>query len=161
MATEEKDTYITSSGNVRPKRKPKTVKEKKYVKELIANGGNKVKAVKAVYNVKDTNSASTIAAENSQKLTFDDYFAKAGLTDEVIAGNITQAAYAFDPLYDVPDWQIRLKAHDLALKVMGKFAPVKSDITSDGEKITPIFGGISIVSSHNSDTQNLQSPPEN
>lgn len=55
----------------KPKRPPRTIKEKKFAKAYMENGGNKCQAVFSSYDVKpgDYNSATKIANELSQKLT--------------------------------------------------------------------------------------------
>ena len=125
---------------VKPKRPPRTPKERKFVKEYLTNGGNKVQAAMAAYDTKSINSATRIAYENTQKLTFDDYFEKAGLTDEAIAPNLRDAAFAEKT--DTADWNIRLKAHELAVKLMNKMPKEQGD-TTNNIVIAPIMGGTS------------------
>lgn len=126
MATEIKPKKVIK------KRPPRTVKERQHM-TLTAKTLDPIGAAMEVYDVASRAGARAIASENLRKLSFDDYFAQAGLTDAAIANNITEAAYASDK--ELPDWQTRLKAHELAIKIMGKFAPVKTDITTGGEKM--------------------------
>lgn len=148
----------------KPKRAPRTMKEKKYVKALIENGGNKCQAVFDSYDVKpgDYNTATKIASENTQKLTFDDLFAKAGLTDEVIAKSITHKVLLakkqnqFTGEVD-DDHAIQLKATELALKIMGKFAPEKAPVDQEGNTVIPILNN---VFSYNGDPQTIKTEEE-
>lgn len=126
------------------KRAPRTVKEKKFVKEYIANGGNATQAALAVYDTDQYKSASRIGNENTAKLSFDHYFALAGLTDDVIAQNVTRIAVSskkqnqFTGEIDSDD-AMQIKATELAIKIMGKFAPPRAPVDEEGKTVTPIY----------------------
>lgn len=130
----------------KPKRKPKTVKEIHFAKEYIENGGNGVQAALAAYDTENYASANVIAQENLQKLSFDHYFEKAGLTDEAIAGNISRIANEAmrihgggDDFIEINDEPTRLKANELAVRIMGKFAPPRAPVDEDGNTVLPIY----------------------
>lgn len=109
---------------IKKKRPPKTLKERKHV-ALTLKTADPIGAAMEVYDVKDRNSARVIANENLRKLSFEDYFAKAGLTDDIIAKNVSYMALEatkrdhFSGEYE-PDYNIRLKSTELAIKVMNK-----------------------------------------
>lgn len=126
------------------KRAPRTMKEKKFVKEYIENGGNATVAALKAYDTTSVNSAKRIGSENTTKLNFDYYFEKAGLTDEVIAQSITRKVLSATKQNQFTgeiedDHAIQLKATELALKVMGKFAPEKAPVNPDGSTVIPIL----------------------
>jgi Terminase small subunit len=74
------------------KRPPKTLKERRFVKEYLKTG-NATEAVRqAGYNVTSVSSATTVANINMTKLDMSSWFEKAGLTNEVIAQNTTRIA---------------------------------------------------------------------
>lgn len=134
------------------KRPPKTVKEKKFVKAYIENGGNGVKAALESYDTDNYGSANRIAQDNVQKLSFDHYFAAAGLTDKAISENIANIALRAKRIHgtdsdfiEVDDNPTRLKATELAIKVMGKFAPPKAPVDPEGNTVVPILMGLSIT----------------
>jgi|GEM_PF-5656278 Terminase small subunit. len=119
----------------KPKRPPKTPKEKRFVKEYLANGGNGMQAVLKVYDVKDLNSASTIAAENLRKLTITDHMEKIeglrpqdlllvlleGLSAKKQVGAISGrgAGEGTVDFVDVEDYAVRHKYLETALKLGG------------------------------------------
>lgn len=137
------------------KRPPKTIKERRFVKEYLKTG-NATEAASRVYDVKDRMSASAIGGENLGKLTITDILDKYGVTDEKIATTVKEGMEASKPIsavggkdaseasmdfIDVPDWANRLKATELASKMKGH---LKDKIEHSGEvKVTPILGGIS------------------
>lgn len=136
------------------KRAPRTVKERKFVQEYIENGGNKVKAVFASYDVKpgDYNTASTIAAENIQKLTIPDLFDLYGITDEHLVEKMKNGLNATKVVtsYTEPDkivedfsvqhswWKdaMKIKGHlkeDKGVTVNNLIVPILRASTSDPE----------------------------
>lgn len=134
------------------KRAPRTVKEKKFAKEYIANGGNATAAALAVYDVGNSkdpySTASVIGTENIAKLSFDHYFTSAGLSDEVVAQNITRIALTAKKrdqfsgeITDNDELQLRAMAE--AIKIQGKYAPPRAPVDEKGETVRPILAGIS------------------
>lgn len=118
---------------VKAKRPPRTIKEKKFVKEYLKTG-NATEAAAKVYDVSNRASAGAIGGENLQKLTISQILDNAGLTDEKIGKTLNEAIEANKPIgainskdadsstmdfIDVPDWQARLKATELASKIKG------------------------------------------
>lgn len=133
------------------KRAPQTIKERKWAK-LYIRLGNATEAALQVYNCKDRNSAKAIGAENLSKLTFEDLLDASGLTDRYIGKALLRGTKAKrtisatvivksdDPsvrnmkatartmdFIDVPDWQARLKALEMVLKLKNKFPAEKHD----------------------------------
>lgn len=142
----------------KPKRPPKTPKEKKFAK-VYAETGNATEAAARVYDVKSRESAKAIAAENLSKLTFESYLDAAGLTDNKIASNLKEATEATrvisativagsdreagsqtNDFIEVPDWTNRLKANELVLKLKNKFPSKETGLqVKDGDKTISII----------------------
>lgn len=115
------------------KRLPKTIKEKRFVKEY-SKDGNATRAAREVYDVSNNNSAAAIGSEILRKLNISEVLDKAGVTDEKIAQTIFDGMEASKPIsvvggkdageasmdfIDVPDTPSRLKAAELASKLKG------------------------------------------
>lgn len=131
---------VSTTKKVIIKRPPKTIKEKAFVREYMANGGNGVQAIKATYNPKNTNVANHLAYKNLQKLDISAIFDKAGLSDDAIAQTLRDAIGATNRMGQ-PDWLPRLKSAEMALKVKGHF---KERIEHSGAVgVYPILGGAS------------------
>lgn len=135
------------------KRPARTVKEKKFVKAFIENGGNATQAALKAYDTTVYGSATRIGAENTAKLSFDHYFQAAGLTDEKISANIAFIANEANRIHgtdsdfiEIPDHAVRLKANELAIKVMGKFAPPRAPVDGEGNTVVPILGILDVQS---------------
>lgn len=144
----EEDTLL--SVTTVTKRPPKTIKEKRFVKEYLKSG-NATEAAAKVYDVSNLNSAHAIGSQNLQRLTISDELDKIGLTDSKIASVLLDAIDAqktvssyntnreanaeTDDFIDIPDWQARLKAIEITAKMKGHFIE-KRDITSKGERIS-------------------------
>lgn len=141
------------------KRPPKTIKEKKFVKEYIATG-NATESAMRVYDVSSRESANAIGSENLAKLSFSDLMDQTGITDERLSSKLQDLLEAQRTVsaiggkdanagtvdfVDVPDNPVQLKALEIALKLKDKFPSTKTDITSGGKPI-PILGGISLKS---------------
>lgn len=119
---------------VKAKRPPKTIKEKKFVKEYLKTG-NATEAAAKVYDVSTRDVARNIGSQNVAKLSIEDELDKAGLTDGKIANTLNEATEAqkivssyntnkesnagTDDFIEIPDWQARLKAIELASKIKG------------------------------------------
>ena len=133
----------------KPKRPPKTIKEKKFVKEYIKTG-NATEAAARVYDVSSRNVANAIGNENLAKLSFTDLMDKMGITDEklnlvleeglaatrsisAIAG--TEANGGTVDFVDVPDFMVRHKYLETGLKLKDKFPTSRVDHTTKGDKI--------------------------
>jgi len=134
------------------KRPPKTLKERKFVKEYIKDG-NGTRAASEVYDVSNNNSAAVIASQNLRRLNIYDVLDRAGVTDDKIAETIGEGMEANKPIsavagkdaseasvdfIDVPDWQARLKATELASKMKGH---LKDKVEHSGSIVIPIYGG--------------------
>lgn len=133
-----------------PKRPPRTIKEKKFVKEYLKTG-NATEAAARVYNVSSRESAESIGHENLGKLEFTDLMDKMGLTDDSLIQKLMDLKEAQRTVsaiggkdanagtvdfVDVPDNPVQLKALEMAFKLKDKFPTNKTDITSDGKAIT-------------------------
>ena len=133
----------------KPKRPPRTVKEKKFVQAYIENGGNATQAALKVYDTSSYNSAHVIASENLRKLTFDHYFQAAGLTDEMIARLITSKVFNAKKrdLFtgeESDDHAEQRKNLELAIKVMGKFAAPRAPVDQEGNTVVPILMALDV-----------------
>lgn len=114
------------------KRRPKTIKEKKFVNEYLKTG-NATEAAARVYDVSTRNSAKSIGYENLTKLDFPTILDNAGITDDFIAKTLRRGMKAkktisisgkeadagTNDFIDIPDWANRLKATELATKAKG------------------------------------------
>lgn len=103
------------------KRPPKTIKEKKFVKEYIKTG-NATEAAARVYDVINRESAGAIGGENLRKLTIVEIMEQNGLTDEKITKTLNDGMDATEidiTGKEVPVWTARLKATELASKIKG------------------------------------------
>ena len=126
------------------KRPARTVKEKKFVKEYINNGGNATQAALKVYDVTSMGSAKLIGHENITKLNLDHYFAAAGLTDEVAAQNIVRIALTAKKRDQysgeiTDNDELQFKATSEALKMQGKYAPTRAPVDEEGKTVMPIY----------------------
>jgi phage terminase small subunit len=139
------------------KRPPKTLKEKRFVKEYAIDG-NGTRAAMEVYDVSNKNSAAVIASQNLTRLNIYEVLDRAGVTDDKIAQTVGEGMGATKPIsavagkdaseasvdfIDVPDWPSRLKATELASKMKGHLKD-RVDLTS-GDVPFPIYGGRSKV----------------
>lgn len=133
------------------RRPPKTIKEKKFLQEFIKTG-NATEAASRVYDVKNRKNARAIGTETLAKLDITEIMEKKGLTDEKITDTLIEGMEAnktvrsSDPskesdaesndFIDIPDWQARLKATELASKIKGH---LKDKMIHEGEiKVTEI-----------------------
>lgn len=116
----------------KPKRPPKTLKERKFVKAYLESGNATQAVIKAGYDVGSNVAARAIASQNLTKLTLTDHFEEMGLTDRAIAANITRIALSarkrdqFSGEYE-EDNHMQLKATEIAIKVMGKMPKEQGD----------------------------------
>ena len=107
------------------KRPPKTLKERKFIKEYSKHG-NGAKAVRdAGYNAVTVQSQGVIARGNIKKLSLGDAMEKHGLTDEYLTEQIKIGIQA-DKLVstntgtrEYPDHQTRHKYTETALRLRG------------------------------------------
>lgn len=117
---------------------PRTIKQRKWVKELVKTG-SPTEAARIAYPGITENTVRTIASENTKKLDITAIFVKAGLTDYYIARTLKRAMYAKKD-NGKPDWLPRLKASEMALKVKGHFKERIEHIGAVG--VYPILGGL-------------------
>lgn len=118
--------------------RPPTVKQTKFVKAYVENGGNGTQAALSAYDTNDYDTANQIAVENLQKPTvkaaIEAALEKHGITIEKATKPIADGLTASTDFYDKngalvskPDHSTRLKASGMALKLMG--ADQKQDQT--------------------------------
>ena len=122
------------------KHKPRTIKQKRFVKEYIKSGGNATQAAMVAYPNAGYQTAAAIASNNLKSLDIVAIFDKAGLTDEAIAKTLYKASRAKKD-NGHPDWLPRLKASEMALKVRGHFKERIEHMGAVG--VYPILGGLS------------------
>jgi len=136
----------------RKKRKPKTLKEKKFVKAYLKTG-NGTQAAMQSYDVKNRKIAGVIAAQNLAKLSIGDIMDRQGLTDDKLVGVIINGLEATKPVLklkgkkskpkevQIPDHAVRHKYLETSLKLKDKFPSTKvestvslKDIVADADK---------------------------
>lgn len=132
------------SKEAKPKRPPKTLKEKRFVKAYLETG-NATQAALSAYDA-TYHSARRIGSENVAKLSFDHYFEKAGLTDEVISQNIAVMALTAKKRDQYSgeisdDYSTKLKATELALKVMKKLGNDSANLNATVNNFNVTWGG--------------------
>ncbi len=99
-----------------------TLKQKTFVKEYLANGGNGTQAAMMAYNAKDSGSAGEIASQNLKKVeiqkALNGQLEKKGLTLKQITGNIARMA-----VHEIenPSAKVVLNANITLLKLLGGF----------------------------------------
>jgi hypothetical protein len=135
---------MPSKSQSKPKRPPRTLKEKKFAKKYLELG-NATEAAMQVYNVASRESAGAIAGENLKKLTFTDILEKHGVTDDKLASVLLDGLEANRTIstisgkeanggtvdfVDVPDYAVRHKYLETGLKVKNKF-PTNDGTTVD------------------------------
>lgn len=109
------------------KRSPKTPKEKAFAREYIKTG-NATEAASRVYDTKSRDSARNIGSQNVAKLSFDHFFDEVGLDNSSLSQLLADATKATKLNYqqEIPDWQTRLKAIELVLRLKGVFAYIEN-----------------------------------
>lgn len=113
----------------RKKKRPLTLKQKRFVQKYIELDGNGTQAAIAAGYASGENSAHSIATENLRKPaiieTLAQASARAGLTLHRCAETVAAALDADKPLVvdgaveKTPDWQSRLRASELGAKFLG------------------------------------------
>lgn len=132
--------------------KKMTLKQRKWL-ELYLKTGNASDSAFQVYNCKDRESAANIGWENVRKLDYTEFLEAAGITDKLLQEKIMDGLEATRTVsavntaknatadstdfVDVPDFLARHKYLETALKLKKRLVDRK-DITSDGEKMTPV-----------------------
>lgn len=117
------------------KRPPKTLKERRFVKEYIVSG-NATQAALKVYDTDEPRTAQAIGSQNLSKLLITDVMEKAGLTDDklvsdlvdglgatkVLSANIYANGEGGKPINDfieTPDYAVRHKWWNSAMQLKG------------------------------------------
>jgi len=139
-----------------------TLKQRKWLK-LYLELGNATEAAMQVYDCKDRNSAAQIGYENLRKLDYEDFMEEAGITDHLLQQKIIEGLDANRTIsaistykaaseaknatgqttdfIDVPDFAIRHKYLETALKLKRRLVERKDITTADKPLPTPIYGG--------------------
>lgn len=132
------------STQTKPKRPPKTIKEKKFVKRYLETGNATQAVIDAGYDVKDRSVARNIGTQNVAKLGIEEHFEKAGLSPEVMAQNTTLIALTAQKrdhfsgeMYE--DNTARLNAMKFAAQLMGMVDTDKKGDTNLHLNIQPIL----------------------
>ena len=142
------------------KRAPRTVKEKKFIKEYTTNGGNGTRAALKVYDTTSEGSAAQIAYEKLRKLDMNFYFYEAGLTNEVMAQAVTRKALTAKKQNNFTgeiddDHTAQLNALKLAAQLMGLIkAGDTINNTQNNIVVTPIYGGQAVINKLSTDENN-------
>lgn len=117
-----------------PKGDKLTMKQAKFVKEYVANGGNGTKAAAKAYEVKNERTATVIASENLTKPDIQRALLKSaerlGITEDMIMLPVQKALVAVDKEGN-DDLDMQLKGHDRIVKLInGKDNGVSLNIES-------------------------------
>lgn len=99
-------------------RKP-TTKQKKFVKELVQNGGNGVQAALAAYGTDDYNTANQIAVENLQKPTVREELARLWKKHDLSLEDAVEAIK--DTVVQGNKPEVRLNSAEKILKLAGAY----------------------------------------
>jgi hypothetical protein len=109
----------------KPKRDPKTIKEKKWM-ALAIKYGNPKRAAQEVYAVSSDNSASQIAYENLRKLDMDKALEIHGITDAYLTAKAqlgleeaNRIHGTNDNFVETPDYSVRHKYLETLLRLKG------------------------------------------
>lgn len=126
-----------------------TLKQRKWL-QLYLKLGNATEAAMQVYDCKERETAAVIGHENLRKLNYEEFMEEAGITDKKLQDSIMegldanrvisamntgkQASGATADFIDVPDFAVRHKYLETALKLKKRLVERK-DITSNDEPI--------------------------
>ena len=104
------------------KRPPKTQKEYLFANEYLATG-NATEAASRTYKVKNRQVARSLGSQNLAKLSFSEYFDHLGLNNQKLVTSLVQATKATKHTASgkVPDWNNRIKALELCMRLKGTF----------------------------------------
>lgn len=124
-----------------------TLKQRKWLK-LYLELGNATEAAMQVYDCEDRESAANIGSENIRKLQFDELMEKAGITDRKLIKKLDegleanrvisaintnkQATGATTDFIDVPDFTVRHKYLETALKLKKRLIDKVAHVGEDG-----------------------------
>jgi hypothetical protein len=126
-----------------------TLKQRSWLK-LYLELGNATEAAIRVYDTNDRNSAAQIGWENLRKLDYQDFLEEAGITDNLLQKKIIEgldaqrvigamkgstATSADADFIEVPDFQVRHKYLETALKLKKRLVDRQEITGKDGEPI--------------------------
>ena len=131
-----------------------TIKQRKFIK-LYLELGNATEAAFRVYDCKNRDSAKQIGYENLTKLDYSDLMEEAGITDKLLQQKLlegldsnrtisavkgTSANGGTTDFIDVPDFMVRHKYLETALKLKRRLKERMDITTNDKDLPTPIYG---------------------
>ena len=131
-----------------------TIKQRKFIK-LYLELGNATEAAFRVYDCKNRDSAKQIGYENLTKLDYSDLMEEAGITDKLLQQKLlegldsnrtisavkgTSANSGTTDFIDVPDFMVRHKYLETALKLKRRLKERMDITTNDKDLPTPIYG---------------------
>ncbi len=125
----------------RPKRPPKTLKERKWLKRYIETG-NATQAALEVYDTKNVNSAKNIGYQNVTKLDLSTIMDAKGLTndnlmDHIVEGLEKPVKVTADGV-EIPDYGVRHKYLETSLRLRGHGGSSNTYV-QDNRKNTIVF----------------------
>ncbi len=105
--------------------KPRTIKQKRWVKEYIRTG-NATEAAIMVYSAKNKTTAAVIGSENLKKLNMAESLQALGLTNHQLAKDVregkdksTKFFGSRDDFIEIPDYGVRHRYLETALRLSG------------------------------------------
>lgn len=157
---------MPAKGKEIKKREPRTPKEKAFVKEYLANGGNKVQAALKVYDTDSYKSATRIAHENAEKLRLVDHFDQVeglrpqdrllklveGLNAVKSISGMGDAGSKSIEFVEVPDFSTRYKYLELTFKLDGSLKSAET-VNNTQINVMPILGAHEPVHPDDGDEQ--------
>ena len=111
-----------------------TPKQKGFIMAYVENGGNGTRAALQVYGTEDENTAAAIAYENLRKPQIQRAIGELMENMELSSQDALQTIKeALEASTDKgPNWNARLKAADMLLKVTGGYAPKEPSTEDEG-----------------------------
>lgn len=117
------------------KRPPRTVKERKFVREYIRTG-SAIQAVKNVYDTKDSNNAAKLASKMSAKIDITSMLDRRGLSDEKLVEFLREGIEKPITSDGRSDYSTRHKYLETAFKLKGYWGDrMKLAMEQDGDKV--------------------------
>jgi len=126
------------------KQKPPSPRAKRYIKNKLSGMSDYQAAVKAGYSPNTAKLASTNIENHSVKSYMVKLMDQMGLTDEKLMQSLQEGLNTANKIFgtgdnfvETPDYAVRHKYLDTALKLRDSFPAEKKDITSDGQPLEP------------------------
>ena len=114
-----------------------TPKQKGFIMAYVENGGNGTRAALQVYGTEDENTAAAIAYENLRKPQIQQAIGELMENMELSSQDALQTIKeALEASNDKgPNWNARLKAADMLLKVTGGYVPKQPPSEDEGASV--------------------------